>query len=572
MERQTDPYKQLRAYYEIDSLVDLLPSDSLRINWFLIATEKLTVLQSKPTTWREFTNLYHEAMEIGDTVTALRVLVKDGNLRTKKKLKVDALTKFYQAEKLSKGRPKWSTHVAIKIGEVHAFNYDYETAERYLRKAEKQALELEDIRQQFGVAMVRGIGLCLKRDWANAESQMLKAVDLAEELGDPELKKVIYSNAALMYMDLGKGHIARLYLQKQEELIGEDSGPIERLSLYRSMVGTYANLGMTSKVLKHGHKYLKLAKQMDVLDHESQAHEWLAGAYKSNQQKDSAFYHLSQYVAVSDKQTARTQASELSAMQLSHERNEQLFEEEVAAKKQELLDQQKLDRQRLIVRLSVGGVVLLIPTLLLLVWTFRRRKKSNTFLEESVMLQSEQKQLLESKNLEIEESVAYAARIQSALLERASSPPDDFKTASIDSKTHGAVNKMLFWFSDERTHPMFIASKIDTEEVPAALLNILMYSTFRTMNAHALEALSASEVMNTTFEALSELISSHKLTGSLAIVYAGENHVLVRSLGWQTEVDGTSVAENEEVEMNTSVLITGKEEDRDELKFEWGRA
>ncbi len=569
---ELNPDEQKQKFNRVDSLIKLYPDPKVVWDKTLMANLRLTGVQAEPTNWDNYKKLYEQAKLWNDTVRMMTVCLNEGQMHSRKQDRVSALKKFYIAEKLATGRPSWEARAAIKIAEVQSFNRDFETAEKYLRLAEVRAKNTDDLKLNYGVTMAWAINYCLKRDWELAERTMLEAVDIADETKDTNIRRVAYGNAAIMYMDLGRGHIARLYMNKQDDLIPDDAAPYEKMSLLRSRVGTYMNMGMMGKTRKFAFKLLEMAEQMKQLEYQQEAYDALVVYYEYVKKIDSVVFYQVKYIEVTNTINDKRQKAELSKLQIEHDRQEQLLIKNVAQKKQELLDEQKLLRQETTIKWSIGGACLLLPSLLLLIRIFRKKRESNERLQDSLVEQKEQKTILEHKNNEIEQSVAYASRIQQALLEGANHPPPFFKNAELEIQAEGNVAKLLCWYSENHTIPLFAASYVDTDRVPSALMNMLMYSAFRSMGTHDFQDASMKGIVGQVHARLYQMLLDHDLTGNVMVLGGAEDTAFVKNVGWSVQIDGKKVDSDEVTTIDKEISILADREKEDWLNFTWRRS
>jgi serine phosphatase RsbU (regulator of sigma subunit) len=139
-------------------------------------------------------------------------------------------------------------------------------------------------------------------------------------------------------------------------------------------------------------------------------------------------------------------------------------------------------------------------------------KGSNAKLEESVSEINKQKQIIETKNYQIVESINYSLRIQEALLFNEKELTNFFKDSFIISRAKDIVNGDFFLVTKKRNKIYAIVADCTGHGVPGALLSIIGYEEI----SHLIEYhnYSPAQILEKLNTKINQLLNSDKQVGS----------------------------------------------------------
>ena len=286
------------------------------------------------------------------------------------------------------------------------------------------------------------------------------------------------SKIALILNSLGDENKA---LEKCEEALALIDTTEVRFIDYTGDI--YVNVG---KVFLAQKKYKKAILQFTIArkmyeDHNKyfylpETNKLLADAYKEVD-LDSAFVFLEWYVVANDSVINKNNNERISLLRFE-------FEEEQKEKEIALLESEKKlseENQRLIEEESERkttliqlGTVAIIVTLLLLVisfYYFSLSKKKNKLL-------MEQKMVIEESSKEVNDSIAYAERIQRAVIPQAERLKDIFEKSFVFYKPKDVLSGDFYWVynvetNDQTKLKLFAVGDCTGHGVPGALLSVL---------------------------------------------------------------------------------------------------
>ncbi|MGE0562482.1 MAG: SpoIIE family protein phosphatase [Flavobacteriales bacterium] len=188
-----------------------------------------------------------------------------------------------------------------------------------------------------------------------------------------------------------------------------------------------------------------------------------------------------QELELKDKQTALTKTNEDLAESVAE--NIKRGKELDLAKREKKIKEHELKQKMFYFYILVGGLILVCLFAFFVFRSFRQKKKANILLEQQsveIMAQKseiEQKSLLlEQKNLETEQSIQYAKRIQHAILPPHSEIGKYLKNYFILYKSKDIVSGDFYFFSDKHSKDglIHIASVDCTGHgVPGAFMSVI---------------------------------------------------------------------------------------------------
>lgn len=252
-----------------------------------------------------------------------------------------------------------------------------------------------------------------------------------------------------------------------------------------------------------------------------------------------------------EKQMALNKSNKSLAMQL--EENEKSAMDLELAKKDKMMQEAAMKQQLFYLYFSLGGILIMALFAIYIFRSFQQKKKANNLLEQQskeitiqkVEIESKSK-LIEQKNLETEQSIQYAKRIQHAIL-----PPHDeianyLSNFFILYKSKDIVSGDFYFFSEQRANSgkVYIASVDCTGHgVPGAFMSMIGYEKLKDavdlsdepggilneLNKGVKSALRQSNDVNSTRDGMdiSLCCIPTKINGnSTTISYAGANRPL----------------------------------------------
>jgi serine phosphatase RsbU (regulator of sigma subunit) len=211
-----------------------------------------------------------------------------------------------------------------------------------------------------------------------------------------------------------------------------------------------------------------------------------------------------QYVALKDsianEETRNAYAEMQTRLEVAEHKNEINL-----LQKQNALDAEKVQKQRILIWLGAGVLVLILGLAILTYRGYRQKKRAN----EIISLQKDevelQKEIIQEKNKSIIDSINYAQRIQHAILLPEEALRQSFVDAFILFKPKDIVSGDFYWFAESEQNKILVLADCTGHGVPGGFMSMLGFEI--------LQDVVLQESVHNTSEALKRL--DQKVTDTL---------------------------------------------------------
>ena len=325
-----------------------------------------------------------------------------------------------------------------------------------------QAMEIfETIDDQIEIANVNinlGSHYNYARNWRKAKEHIDKALKISRELNSPlELSNALFALAETNFR-MGNYDQAERYLLESAQIA-------EGLEL--------------KDVLRHS--YNKLSKVYEQKENFPNALDFFK---RSTQIKDQIFSEQSQKA--------------ITEMQTKYETEKKEQEIKLLSNEKALLHSEN-QRQKLVIIITIGGLLVILGFAVLLINMVRQKQKANRILEEKNELISHQKQ-------EITDSIRYASRIQNAVLPSSNLLNDALKDYFVLFLPRDIVSGDFYWFTKQNNKMVIVSADCTGHGVPGAFMSMLGVSfLYEIVNKEGI--LQPAEILNTLRELVKVTLS-----------------------------------------------------------------
>ncbi len=246
------------------------------------------------------------------------------------------------------------------------------------------------------------------KDYKTALDKFLAAIVYYEEQGDKTRQTLHYANAGICYLNLKEWQLAQDYFFKSLQFA-------EELSLQREIADAYFQLAdlrlrqkRYSEAIDYSNKNLKsLDAMIGSYEQKKDAHKLAHTIFQESGQLPRAIYHLNQTMVYKDSLLNETKVREIQNLQIQHEvylKDGEIKENELQLA---LLNTEvALNNKRMVYLAIIAFLLLLSATLLY--FRFTAKKRANVKLRDKNQLISQQKQVIEEMNLELEKRMLRA--------------------------------------------------------------------------------------------------------------------------------------------------------------------
>lgn len=323
-------------------------------------------------------------------------------------------------------------------------------------------------------------------DYNNAAKYDKEALELRRELDDRESMAVNLGNLASCYIELSRYNEASNLLE-------------EALSIRKENDDDY---GVLQVMLNYSSLYNKQKNYQRAIAYADSAYQIAIDNNYDDQHYETAKFMAELYASIGNHKVAyqyETEAREVWQELYTAESNFQLNElrtiygtekienENLLLKKDaEIKDldiekgQAEISKQRTIIGASIAGLLLLVGLVFLLNKWNREKRKTNKEL-------SEQKHLVETKNIEILDSIRYAKRIQAAILPPTGRMKNLFPESFVLYKPKDVVAGDFYWIESKGDIKLFAVADCTGHGVPGAMVSVFANNSLnRAVREHGL--------------------------------------------------------------------------------------
>lgn len=190
-----------------------------------------------------------------------------------------------------------------------------------------------------------------------------------------------------------------------------------------------------------------------------------------------AYSYLQEYIRlrkISDKQKKNREiltAEVKYEVQLKSHQDSLKIAESYALKRAK--DQKKIADQRSWISLGVLGGIVLLGSLSFFIYANRKKRRLNDFLSEKNSVIKNQKDIVDEKNQSISSSIAYAQRLQSAILPKRTEIEEHFPESFLIFKPKDLVSGDFYWFEKYDGRIYIAAADCTGHGVPGAMVSVV---------------------------------------------------------------------------------------------------
>jgi serine phosphatase RsbU (regulator of sigma subunit)/tetratricopeptide (TPR) repeat protein len=378
------------------------------------------------------------------------------------------------------------------IGKIHEIQQNYDRALSYYQKALEYAEKYKLNKQKsFAYNNIGNIYL-YKKEFSQSIAWQLKAITLRKATDSSSIQ-YSYNDIAQVYLEIGKQDSALYYLEKSHE-IARKNGDLQLQAW--GAVGLAMSLDSANRhkeaveVVENG---LKIAQKLRIKDAIVNTTQYLAIAYTGdNRLKEAiAMYELNGIYR--DSLATEQRAKEIAKLETNHEIKRH-------AQENQLIKAEK-EQQRYWLIAAMVGVVLLLGVAVMLVRLNNFRRKTNVVLEaknqeiqeanhelheknEEINQQKEEiliiaenledmNKELNQKNEDITASIAYASRIQQAILPTLDYMKQGFGDAFVLYQPRDVVSGDFYFFAQFEGNHILAVADCTGHGVPGALMSMI---------------------------------------------------------------------------------------------------
>lgn len=310
-----------------------------------------------------------------------------------------------------------------------------------------------------------------------------------------------YSNIASYFSNEKMYDSAFYYYQKAEtiELQLEDKESL--LILYRSLGALYKDKGNFSKAIDYSLKSYQMAQEIESLSRQREALEVLSESYALSKDFKNAYFYNVKFKELHDSIYNEDNQKKLTQQEVKFEYDKKIEIQRIEQKRQQQLHDAEMQRQGIIKKAFLSGLILMFLTLFFVFRAFLIKKKANVLIsqknneieqqnveleqqKEEIMAQTEslenanieiskQKHALEVSYKHVTDSINYASRIQNAIISDEIIFNTFFKEHFILWEPRDIVSGDFYWVKETENHILIAVADCTGHGVPGAFMSVL---------------------------------------------------------------------------------------------------
>lgn len=412
--------------------------------------------------------------------------------------------------------PEMEANILGNIGLVYMYQKQNSKSLYY----HKRSLEInKSLNNRHGIsASLNNLAITYSQQgkFEKAEYYYLECIKIDLQAHDTAGLGDDYNNIGIVYIDLKKFDLAEKYLNLALEIRKAQNNQIGLGETYSNFGTMYQDQGQYDKAKK----YFALALEIATPIHDKES---LKYTYKRLWEIDlalkdsaSAFEHYQMYITYRDSIDNSEMARKQTELELNYKFNK---EKEVSR-----LREQEKDRLFILILIAVSSGLILI--LIFSILFFRKWKQT----QRQQLVIEEKNKLVQQKNDEIMASIAYAKRIQKAILPADSVLTSAFPNHIVIYLPKDIVSGDFYWTDTVGTTTFIAAADCTGHGVPGALMSVVCHNALnRTVREFNLT--NPSEILDKCREIIINELSQHGdsmsdgMDISLAVFDASRKHL-----------------------------------------------
>ena len=292
-----------------------------------------------------------------------------------------------------------------------------------------------------------------------------KTLEIYEETGKKQFITLVRINLASHYIYTRNWRKADEHLSKGLALAREINSQYDVALALFHYGEYYYRLNDLPRAEQYLLQTLEISESLGIKDFMMHTHQKLGKIYERTGNLPKALKHIKEYNRIKDELFSEQSQKVITEMQTKYETEKK--EQEIKNLNIESeLQHSLIQRQRLTIAISIGGIIIILAFAGLLINMVRQKQRANKILEEKNALISHQKQ-------EITDSIRYASRIQNAILPSATIMHESFNDSFVLFLPRDIVSGDFYWFTRRGDKMVVVAADCTGHGVPGAFMSML---------------------------------------------------------------------------------------------------
>lgn len=431
---------------------------------------------------------YELALAINDTLELARIgqnigvtFFYMGNLEQAARYTLEALGFYSHLDHLL-----GKSSCLLMLGNLQYDLDDFRKALNYYNEAYQGFAELGHTHGRYNALLNIGAILIEEGRYREAIERFEESIQLARQVNDQQGVVRSLHNIGMSFSRLNQPDKALQYYQQALQIAQSQNLRHLEANTLSNMAGVNNDLGQYSQALNQASRSLVLSREIQSLDDQLHAYRNLSraqeglGNFRQALEYHKLFKHFNDSLTRIDnrREISRVEAEfQTERMQQEVELKNALLEKQDVELAQQSVS---LSRQRLVRNILFIGLTALAIILAYIYTSLRRRKKINAFIMQQnreIGTQHEeitqQKHIIEEKNLALVSSIRYAQSIQKALLPDESSLHEALKEHFVIYEPKEIVSGDFYWASRQNGVTLLALADSTGHGVPGAFMSVL---------------------------------------------------------------------------------------------------
>ncbi len=370
----------------------------------------------------------------------------------------------------------------------------------------------------------------------------LKSLKISEELGEESGLIDVYNNLGLAYKEIGDFNNAIHYYTQSLRIAKKLSDQNGLATAQVNLSDIYVEIAQKSdslrkihcleKAIKFGRSALVISREWNLMQLENFASKSLMGAYKEQKNWDEAYRYAEVYIATNDSLFNTTKTKAIAEMEAKYQNEKKQREIEILEKDSTISAEKARVQKIIILSISIGFVLLVFMVTFILrrLQITRRQKriieeKNNLLKEKNEEISAQrdeiesqrdlvvtQRDRIEIQSQKITDSIAYAQRIQQAVLPSENAVDGILGDHFILFKPKDVVSGDFYWVTRSNEYLYFAVADCTGHGVPGAFMSMLGITLLNEI-VRRKESINAGEILDRLRELMIEALKQKGIIG-----------------------------------------------------------
>jgi len=370
------------------------------------------------------------------------------------------------------------------IGIIYKYLKEYDKALDFQMKSVDIRDELGDFKGQSSAFSNIGTLYNILKKYDKALEYHMMSLELSQELNDRKGVSTSYGNIGNLYSDIGKYDKAIEFQEISLALAIEMGNKKSIASSYVNLGEYYIKLKNYTKAIEYLNQSLEIATSIGVLKEQKFARERLVNAYREKGNFEKALENYEYYILLRDSMLNENTSKEITRSEIKFEFEKENLKDSLRReqeKKIQMMDQHRKDelkeveivQQKNYLFFAILGMMLMLLLVIVFYRNFKQKKRDNIVIVSQKNEVENQKAVIEIKSKEILSSIAYAKRIQNAILPSEDRMKDLLGDYFVLYKPKDIVAGDFYWVEEVNGSILFAAADCTGHGVPGAMVSVV---------------------------------------------------------------------------------------------------